>query len=199
MSRSFHPLSLILYLFSLHTIHATAITTTSATINNSICTPQSIAACPKSYDPCCAYICAEAQVPFQVCAPSNRTVLAQCTQCPSPTALPTTNTIITNTTVTITGNPSFTTPSNPPYPTITKIPRSSATAPIAPSGSGTGIQTTLATSTCTPRLLTAGQTCPTPYDPCCAWKCAEAQVPFDVCQPTDGSGEFAVCERCPTG
>lgn len=47
----------------------------------------SIDACPTQYDPCCAYVCAEAQVPFLVCSPVNETFLAQCEQCASPTAM----------------------------------------------------------------------------------------------------------------
>lgn len=57
----------------------------TTTLNTSTCTPQSIAACPTPYDPCCAFVCAEAQVPFEVCAPTNRTVLASCYACPTPT------------------------------------------------------------------------------------------------------------------
>jgi hypothetical protein len=48
---------------------------------------------------------------------------------------------------------------------------------------------------CTP---SSASECPTTPAPCCAYLCAEAQVPFLVCQPTDGSGEFAVCSKCPT-
>ncbi|KAK6334543.1 hypothetical protein TWF730_003757 [Orbilia blumenaviensis] len=50
-------------------------------------------------------------------------------------------------------------------------------------------------STCTAYSAPAGA-CPTTYDTCCAFLCAEAQVPFEVCQPTDGSGEFATCTAC---
>lgn len=61
-------------------------TLATTTINTSTCTPQSIAACPTPYNPCCAYICAEAQVPFDVCSPTNDTDLAVCSACPTPTA-----------------------------------------------------------------------------------------------------------------
>ena len=202
MPHSFHSLFLVFHLCLLNTIHTTATTascsittftntttTSSTTINTSSCTFQSIAACPVSYDPCCAYICAEAQVPFLVCAPENRTVLAQCTQCHFPTTTP-----ITTTTTTANAPYSIIT-TNDPSSSATGQPSAPTTAAGCPSSGGTG---TLQVSTCTPRLLTAGPACPTPYDPCCAWKCAEAQVPYEVCQPTDGSGEFAVCERCPT-
>lgn len=153
-------------------ITTTAPTFASSTFDSSTCTPQSIAACPTSYDPCCAFVCAEAQVPFQICSPSNRTVLAQCSACPAATIVPTS--LTSATVATTTSSPTIT-----PSPTVP-----------SPSVSS------LSTSTCTGRLLsTAG--CPTPYDPCCAWVCAEAQVPFDVCSQTDGSGEFAVCTQCP--
>ena len=150
--------------------------TTTSTFDTSTCTPQSIAACPTAYDPCCAYICAEAQVPFDVCSPNNRTVLASCSQCkyPATTTASTskkTTTATTKTTLKSTTKPPVTTtgPSTFPFPT----------------------------STCTGRLLsTAG--CPTPYDHCCQYVCAEAQVPFDVCSLTNGSGEFATCTSCPS-
>lgn len=141
-------------------------------VNTATCTPQSIAACPTSYDPCCAFICAEAQVPFDVCSPNNRTELAGCSQCPSPIATATSGSKLI-VTITDTITPTAT-------PTITTPPR----------------LTSLSTSTCTrSSLSTAG--CPTPYDPCCAYVCEEAQVPFDVCSQTDGSGKFAVCSKCP--
>ncbi|RVD89465.1 uncharacterized protein DFL_000472 [Arthrobotrys flagrans] len=53
-------------------------------------------------------------------------------------------------------------------------------------------------STCTPYSAPAGA-CPTAYDSCCAFLCAEAQVPFGICQPTDGTGEFATCTACASG
>ncbi|KAK6498271.1 hypothetical protein TWF506_004510 [Arthrobotrys conoides] len=53
-------------------------------------------------------------------------------------------------------------------------------------------------STCTPYSAPAGA-CPTAYDSCCAFLCAEAQVPFGICQPTDGTGEFATCTACAGG
>jgi len=144
-----------------------SLTTSTATITSvdtANCTPQSINACPTSYDPCCAFICAETQVPFDVCSPSNRTELAVCSQCPLATATATTTlSTTTDPTTTITTAPSL----------------------------------TLSISTCSARLLsTAG--CPIPYDLCCAYVCEEAQVPFDVCSQTDGSGEFAVCSKCPS-
>ncbi|KAK6347383.1 hypothetical protein TWF718_005222 [Orbilia javanica] len=54
------------------------------------------------------------------------------------------------------------------------------------------------TSTCTPYSAPAGA-CPTAYDSCCAYLCAEAQVPFGICQQTDGTGEFATCTACAGG
>ncbi|KAF3082282.1 hypothetical protein TWF102_001249 [Orbilia oligospora] len=53
-------------------------------------------------------------------------------------------------------------------------------------------------STCTPYSAPAGA-CPTAYDSCCAFLCAEAQVPFGICQPNDGTGEFATCTACAGG
>ena len=53
------------------------------------------------------------------------------------------------------------------------------------------------TSTCTGRLLSVAG-CPTPYDHCCQYVCEEAQVPYDVCSLTNGSGEYAVCSSCPS-
>ena len=163
-----------MFLYSLSAISSLAViasaqlgtitTATTTDVDTATCTPQSINACPTSYDPCCAFICAEAQVPFDVCSPSNRTELAVCSQCPLATA---TAFLTSSTTL-------------PPTPAITTTPNP-----------------TLSTSTCSGRLLsTAG--CPTPYDPCCAYVCEEAQVPFDVCSQTDGSGEFAVCSLCPS-
>ena len=155
----------------------TCLTSTSSisnitSVNTATCTPQSIAACPTSYDPCCAFICAEAQVPFDVCSPSNRTELAVCSQCPTLNATATSDSTLIGTIT------PMTTPT--PNPTITTPPS----------------LTSFATSTCTGRLLSSAG-CPTPYDPCCAYVCEEAQVPFDVCSQTDGSGEFAVCSQCP--
>ena len=146
-----------------HSTKTHKISSTTATTATS-CTPRSIAACPTPFDPCCAYICDEAQVPFAVCQPTNQTVLAVCSQCPSSPA-------------TSSSTKSTSTSSH----TITTAPTS----------------TSLSTSTCTGRLLsTAG--CPSPYDPCCAWVCEEAQVPYDVCSQTDGTGEFATCSKCPS-
>ena len=62
--------------------------TTTTTLNTSTCSRQSIAACPTPYDPCCAFVCAEAQVPFDVCSPSNETFLASCYACAPPTVTP---------------------------------------------------------------------------------------------------------------
>ena len=139
-------------------------TTSTTTTTATTCSPRSIAACPTPFDPCCAYICDEAQVPFAVCHPTNQTVLAVCSACPSGPA-----------------TSSSTKPTSTSSHTITTAPTS----------------TSLATSTCSGRLLsTAG--CPTPYDPCCAWVCAEAQLPYDVCSQTDGTGEFATCSKCPS-
>jgi len=50
-------------------------------------------------------------------------------------------------------------------------------------------------STCSPYSAAA---CPAVANPCCAYLCGEAQVPFPVCQPTDGTGQFASCSKCPT-
>ncbi|KAF3941868.1 hypothetical protein ABW19_dt0200154 [Dactylella cylindrospora] len=60
---------------------------------------------------------------------------------------------------------------------------------------GATAQTTT-TSTCSPSSAPAGA-CPTVYDGCCNYLCQEAQVPYAVCQPTDGTGEFATCSACP--
>ena len=148
------------------TVPPPPVTNTSIPFNPSTCARNSIATCPTPYDPCCAYICAEAQVPFDVCSPENETVLAQCSKCPVPASA-------TSTTSS----------------TIKSFSSSSISITSKP--------TTLTASTCTGRLLTT-TACPTPYDPCCAWNCEEAQVPYNVCSQTDGSGEFAVCTRCPS-
>ena len=50
-----------------------------------ICARPSASACPSPYDPCCASLCAEAQVPFLVCSPESQTFLASCDACPSTT------------------------------------------------------------------------------------------------------------------
>ncbi|KAF3909920.1 hypothetical protein ABW21_db0208274 [Orbilia brochopaga] len=67
----------------------------------STCTPFSapVGACPTPFDPCCAYICAEAQVPFAVCQTTSATYLAQCSACPTDSV---TTTIITSTATGIT-------------------------------------------------------------------------------------------------
>ncbi|KAF6221610.1 hypothetical protein HO133_001576 [Letharia lupina] len=65
---------------------------TTTTLNTSTCSRQSIAACPTPYDPCCAFVCAEAQVPFDVCSPNNETFLASCYACTPATATPTVTT-----------------------------------------------------------------------------------------------------------
>ncbi|KAK6539146.1 hypothetical protein TWF694_009390 [Orbilia ellipsospora] len=128
-------------------------TTTTSTCSAGFSAPAGV--CPTPYDSCCAYICAEAQVPFAVCQPTDGTgQFATCTACAggsSTTATSTTTTMVSSTT-------------------------SSA-------------------STCSPFSAPAG-VCPTPYDSCCAYICGEAQVPFAVCQPTDGTGQFASCSAC---
>ncbi|KAG6989847.1 hypothetical protein G7Y79_00062g093250 [Physcia stellaris] len=52
--------------------------TPTSTLSTSTCERSSASACPTAYTPCCAYLCAEAQVPFLVCSQENQTVLAQC-------------------------------------------------------------------------------------------------------------------------
>ncbi|KAK6330345.1 hypothetical protein TWF696_003441 [Orbilia brochopaga] len=70
------------------------ITTTTTTTAPSTCTPFSapVGACPTPYDPCCAYICAEAQVPFAICQTTSATYLAQCSACPTASVTTTTTT-----------------------------------------------------------------------------------------------------------
>ena len=154
----------------------------TSTFNPSTCARQSIAACPTPYDPCCAFVCAEAQVPFKVCSPENETVLAQCSKCPSPTS---TTKHSTSTKLSTTKKPSG---------TSTPAKKTTTTKHTTTSSS----KTTLTKSTCGPSIVTSGPACPTPYDPCCAWSCAEAQVPYAVCSQTDGTGEFATCSKCPS-
>lgn len=141
---------------------------TASTVDPSTCSRQSIAACPTAYDPCCAYVCAEAQVPFKVCSPTTDTVLAQCSKCPFPTSTSALDTTTKTSEPPVSSPPTTTSPS------------------------------TLSTSTCTPYVVTTGPACPAAHNPCCAWTCAEAQVPYAVCQPTDNSGQYAVCSQCPT-
>ncbi|CAO1596394.1 hypothetical protein XANCAGTX0491_000243 [Xanthoria calcicola] len=50
------------------------------------------------------------------------------------------------------------------------------------------------TSTCSRSSASA---CPTPVNPCCQYLCAVAQVPFRICSPSDTSGQFEVCSKCP--
>lgn len=50
------------------------------------------------------------------------------------------------------------------------------------------------TSTCSRSSASA---CPTSVNPCCQYRCAVAQVPFQVCSPSDTSGQFEVCSKCP--
>ena len=136
--------------------------------NPSTCSRKSTSACLAAYDTCCAYVCAEAQVPFQICSPEKETVLAQRTKCP--THKPTKHKVFTKR------------PCNNNSATSTDTPRLS----------------TLSLSTCTPSVVTSGPACPAVYDQCCAWTCGEAQVPYPVCQHSDGTGEFALCTRCPS-
>lgn len=83
-------------------------TPTTTSVDTATCTAQSIAACPATNDPCCAFICAEAQVPFDVCSPSNRTEFAVCSQCPNPvTTATSTSTATTTLTHTITTPPTM--------------------------------------------------------------------------------------------
>jgi len=122
----------------------------------STCSPYSAAACPTAFSSCCAYICAEAQVPFAVCQPTDGSgQFASCSACPG---APLTSTVTSS-------------------PTITTIVSSATTS----------------ASTCSPYSATG---CPASSNACCAYICAEAQVPFAVCQPTDGSGQFAKCTPC---
>lgn len=73
----FRPLTIV----STHSI----LHLTQAQLPTGTCTPFSANACPTSYSPCCAYLCAEAQVPFLVCQPTAQTFLASCNACPTPT------------------------------------------------------------------------------------------------------------------
>lgn len=85
----------------LATTSSTSITSTptpTSTLSTSTCTRSSASACPTSYSPCCAYLCAEAQVPFLICSQENQTVLAQCQKCPTTTAAPTSTPTPTSTT-----------------------------------------------------------------------------------------------------
>lgn len=157
----------------------------SPVFNPSTCARQSTAACPvpTAYDPCCAYLCAEAQVPFLVCSPEKETVLASCSQCPSSKPTP--------------DSPSGATP--PLTTTMT-------TSWAMPTGTSTitttsTITSTLTRSTCSQRVVTEGPACPTPgaaSDPCCKFVCQEAQVPFEICQASDDTGMYKTCEACPT-
>ena len=169
-------------------------TTSTSSVNTATCARQSIAACPTAYDPCCAFICAEAQVPFDVCSPNNQTVLASCSQCTYPATTKTSSTPKTTTSAPYTT--AKTTTKTTPKST-TKTTAKSTTPPKTTLTKTTSTGFPFPTSTCTGRLLsTAG--CPTPYDHCCQYVCEEAQVPFDVCSLTNGSGEFAVCTSCPS-
>ena len=142
------------------------VTITSAPTTTSTCSRSSADACPTTFNPCCAYICAEAQVPFALCSPEDDTRdFASCSKCPGPTAPPTTTTTI---------------------PTVTSYFNTTTTSP-SPTSS-------VDTATCSRSSINA---CPTAYNPCCAYICAEAQVPFDVCSPEDDSGQFASCSKCP--
>lgn len=59
--------------------------------------------------------------------------------------------------------------------------------------------TTLTTSTSTTSTCarSSASACPTSATKCCAYLCAEAQVPFDLCSETDTSGQFQKCSKCP--
>ncbi|EPS35623.1 hypothetical protein H072_10964 [Dactylellina haptotyla CBS 200.50] len=131
-------------------------------------------ACPTPYNSCCAFICGEAQVPFAVCQPTDGSGnFAQCSACPGGPTTATSETATTTATQTADATTEFVT-------SVTSVPESSTT------------------DTCTNRSAPNGA-CPTAFDSCCAFICAEAQVPFAVCQPTDGSGTFAQCTACPGG
>lgn len=193
-----------------------------SSFNTATCVRSSIAACPTVFNPCCAYICGEAQVPFEVCSPDDETgEFAACSKCPTGKATTSTSTHMSSSASNLTHKPSTSSTSALSHKSSTPVTRShkttaspsthkpskfksttaksttvkttthSATITTAP-------KTTLSASTCTVKLLSGTQGCPTPYDPCCAYTCAEAQVPFGVCSQTDGSGEYAVCSKCPT-
>lgn len=165
-----------------------AMVSSTSSFSTATCVRSSISACPTTFNPCCAYICAEAQVPFEVCSPDNETVDASCSKCP--TGKPTTSTLSHKTTTSPSSHKTSTSKSIIAKSTTTKTTSHSATITTAP-------KSTLSASTCSGRLLsTAG--CPTPYDPCCQYVCEEAQVPYDVCSLTDGTGEYATCSKCPT-
>lgn len=165
-----------------HCLTATANTTTStqiptSTLSTSTCARSSAAACPTPYTPCCAYLCAEAQVPFLVCSQQNETVLAQCQKCPAPTDI--------------------SVPDNTPIPTISISTPIPVTTPI-PTPTTIPSKTTASTtgttaSTCSRASAAA---CPTPKDRCCNYLCSVAQVPFEICSETDTSGQFEVCRKC---
>jgi hypothetical protein len=164
------------------------------------CTPFSANACPTPFNTCCPFLCAEAQVRFLVCQTTSATFLASCNACPSPT-------------------PSASTMKTTHKPHTTKPPKTCETEEqeeeeeeeyesrhihtkkTTTKNRSTSIQTTTdsftTSSSCTAFSAPSGA-CPTPFNSCCAYKCAEAQVPFNVCQPTDNSGQFAVCTKCPT-
>lgn len=108
------------------TTTTTSTPTPTSTLSTSTCERSSAAACPTPYTPCCAYLCAEAQVPFLVCSQENETVLAQCQKCPSPTKTPSTTPTKTPTT-TPTTSPSKTT-STSTSTTASTCERSSASA-----------------------------------------------------------------------
>ena len=145
-----------------------------AQLTTSTCSRTSAAACPTSSSPCCAYLCAEAQVPFDVCSPDDETGdFASCQACPTSLTTPTATTIATNASTSISS---------------TTIPATTITAPV-----NATIPTS--TSTCTGAIASVG--CPVVYDSCCAWVCEEAQVPFKLCAGTDMTGEFETCQACP--
>ncbi|KAJ6256007.1 hypothetical protein Dda_9301 [Drechslerella dactyloides] len=92
----------------------------------------SASACPTVYDPCCAYICAEAQVPFLVCLPTSQTVLAQCTACPTAdvTTTTTTGTETSTDTATDLGSSTSTTTLTSTTTTCTGAPTGNVTPPL---------------------------------------------------------------------
>lgn len=72
---------------------------------------------------------------------------------------------------------------------------SSACSCLTSTSTTTTPTSTFITSTCTRSSASA---CPTAFDPCCQYTCAEAQVPFLLCSPSDTSGQFEVCSKCPS-
>ncbi|KAL8961857.1 MAG: hypothetical protein Q9183_005247, partial [Haloplaca sp. 2 TL-2023] len=155
---------------------------TSTSYDTATCGRYSTTGCPTAapdINPCCQYLCLVKQLPWYVCSPYDGTDpihgSEDCLECPGLEAV--TNSTSQSDTATNSISQSDT--------------ATNSTSQLDPATNSTS---TFTTSTCSRSSTSA---CPTTADPCCKYTCSVAQVPFDVCSPSDTSGPFEKCNKCP--